>query len=96
MTEAVISNEVLARYAADAALEVEGVSGLGRDAADISGSEGSVDIAVRVELVWGAPAAEVATRVQERVSEYLERIANVRVGSVDVVVDRVGTPPAKQ
>lgn len=96
MTEAVISNEVLARYAADAALEVEGVSGLGRDAADISGSEGSVDIDVRVELAWGAPAAEVAKRVQERVSEYLERIANVRVGSVDVVVDRVGTPPAKQ
>ena len=33
--------------------------------------------------------------VQERVAEYIERMANVHVGSVDVVVER-GAPPAKQ
>jgi uncharacterized alkaline shock family protein YloU len=34
--------------------------------------------------------------VQDRVTEYLERMANLEVGSVDVVVERVGAPPAKQ
>ena len=44
----------------------------------------------------GAGADAVARRVQERVAEYIERMANVHVGSVDVVVERVGAPPAKQ
>ncbi len=91
-----ISNEVLARYAGDAALEVEGVSGLTRDAAEISGFEGAVDIDVHVELAWGAQAAGVSERVQQRVAEYIERMANVHVGSVDVVIERVGAPPAKR
>jgi uncharacterized alkaline shock family protein YloU len=92
----VISNEVLARYAGDAALEVEGVSALARDAAEISGGDGTFDIDVHVELVWGAAAERVARDVQQRVAEYIERMANVSVGSVDVVVERVGTPPAKR
>lgn len=92
----VISNDVLARYAGDAALDVDGVSGLARDAAEVSTGDGIVEIDVHVELEWGAGVDAVARRVQERVSEYIERMANVRVGSVDVVVDRVGAPPAKQ
>ena len=91
-----ISNEVLARYAGDAALEVEGVSALARGAAEISAADGSVDIDVHVELAWGAAAGEVAVEVQGRVAEYIERVANMQVGSVDVVVDRVGAPPAKR
>ena len=92
----VISNDVLARYADDAALEVDGVSGLARDAAEISEADGTVDIDVHVEMAWGAGADGVAREVQVRVAEYLERMANVHVGSVDVVVERVGAPPAKQ
>jgi uncharacterized alkaline shock family protein YloU len=34
--------------------------------------------------------------VQRRVADYLERMANLTVGSVDVVIDGVGAPPAKQ
>ena len=96
METPVISNDVLARYASDAALEVDGVSGLTRDAADVSAADGRVDIAVHVELAWGAGAAEIAQRVQARVSEYVEGMANVQIGSVDVIVERVGAPPAKQ
>jgi uncharacterized alkaline shock family protein YloU len=92
----VISNDVLARYAGDAALEVDGVSALARDAAEISDTDGSFDIDVHVELAWGAGAEGVAREVQARVSEYIERMANVHVGSVDVVVERVGAPPAKR
>lgn len=96
MEAPVISNEVLARYAGDAALEVDGVSSLARDAAEISGTDGSVEIDVHVELAWGAGAEGVAREVQQRVAEYIERMANVSVGSVDVVVERVGAPPAKR
>jgi uncharacterized alkaline shock family protein YloU len=92
----VISNEVLARYARDAALEVDGISGLTRDAAEISGHDGVVDVDVHVELAWGSGADGVARLVQERVAEYLERMARVEVGSVDVVVERVGAPPARR
>ena len=98
MTEApLISKEVLARYAGDAALEVEGVSGLTRDAAGVTeGTDGKFDIDVHVELAWGAGAEAVARDVQERVAEYVARMANVEVGSVGVVVERVGPPPAKR
>jgi uncharacterized alkaline shock family protein YloU len=96
MDAPVISTDVLARYADDAALEVEGVSGLTRDAAHVVGTAERADVVVHLELEWGAPAEEVARRVQDRVTEYLERMANLEVGSVDVVVERVGAPPAKQ
>ena len=96
MDAPVISNEVLARYAGDAALEVDGVSGLAPEGADISEGDRTVDIDVHVELEWGADAGGVARRVQARVSEYIERMANVDVGSVDVVVERIGAPPAKR
>jgi uncharacterized alkaline shock family protein YloU len=96
MEAPVISNEVLARYAGDAALEVGGVASLSGDAAEISGSDGTVAIDVHVEIEWGASAGDVAREVQQRVAEYIERMANVSVDSVDVVVDAVGAPPAKR
>lgn len=96
MEAPVISTDVLARYAGDAALAVEGVSGLTREAAHVVGTAERADVVVHLELEWGAAAEEVARRVQDRVTEYLERMANLEVGSVDVVVERVGAPPAKQ
>ena len=96
MEAPVISTDVLARYAGDAALEVEGVAGLTRDAAHVVGTPERADVVVHLELEWGATAEDVGRRVQERVAEYLERMANVEVGSVDVLVERVGAPPAKQ
>jgi uncharacterized alkaline shock family protein YloU len=92
----VISTDVLARYAGDAAREVEGVSGLSRGAAHVVGTAERADVVVHLELEWGAAAEDVSRRVQDRVTEYLERMANLEVGSVDVVVERVGAPPAKQ
>jgi uncharacterized alkaline shock family protein YloU len=92
----VISTDVLARYAGDAAQEVEGVSGLTREAAHVVGTAEKADVVVHLELEWGAAAEDVSRRVQDRVTEYLERMANLEVGSVDVVVERVGASPAKQ
>ena len=96
MEAPVISTDVLARYAGDAALEVAGVSGLTRDAAEVSSSAEKADVVVHLELEWGASADLVARQVQERVADYLGRMANLDVASVDVVVERVSAPPAKQ
>jgi uncharacterized alkaline shock family protein YloU len=100
--QSLISPEVLVRYAGDAAREVSGVAGLAestlqRDrAVDLSTSNNSTAVTVHVELEWGSAAADVGREVQTRVAEYLERMANLTVASVDVVVDGVGAPPAKQ
>jgi uncharacterized alkaline shock family protein YloU len=99
--QSVIAQDVLARYAADAAREVDGVAGLAasplhRDKGVVfSGDEASPALEVRVELEWGRDAQGVGAAVQRRVAEYLARMANVTPASVDVVVDGVGSPPAK-
>jgi uncharacterized alkaline shock family protein YloU len=86
-----ISADVLARYAADAALEVEGVHGLTEGHLPRRGavriSDGAVELHLSVE--WGAPIPEVGRAVQERVREYLARMADMQPASVEVVVDAI-------
>lgn len=81
----VISPEVLARYAADAAAEVEGVHTKQRRGARVNGH----DVEVHVVIDYGANIPHVAAEVQRRVIEYLGRMADVTPTSVDVVVDDV-------
>ncbi|HWQ23603.1 MAG TPA: Asp23/Gls24 family envelope stress response protein [Gaiellaceae bacterium] len=94
-----ISPDVLARYAGDAAREVEGVAGLAAGplhrggGVSVSGEPGALAIRVHLVLEWGRSAAEVGRAVQRRVAEYLERMASVRPASVDVVVDAIAPPP---
>jgi uncharacterized alkaline shock family protein YloU len=84
----VISPEVLARYAADAAAEVPGVHTKQRRGARASDGE----IEVHVVVDYGANIPSVAAQVQRRVLDYLERMADVRPISVHVVVDDVARP----
>jgi uncharacterized alkaline shock family protein YloU len=81
----VISPEVLARYAADAAAEVPGVHTKQRRGARVSGSE----VEVHVVIDYGANLPAVAAEVQQRVMDYLARMADVRPSVVNVVVDDV-------
>ena len=98
--QASISSDVLARYAADAAREVEGVRGLveshlprhrgvriGDDRED-----GGVTVELHLEVAGGASIPDVGEAVQTRVREYLERMTGARPDSVDVVVDEIGPP----
>ena len=84
-----ISPDVLARYAADAAREVEGVHGLvGRnDGVKVAREEGRVGVELHLELEWGANAGTVGAAVQAHVADCLARMADVRPDTVDVVVD---------
>ena len=83
-----ISPEVLARYAADAAAEVPGVHTKQRRAA--RASDGEVEVHIVVD--YGANIPSVAAQVQRRVLDYLERMADTRPASVHVVVDDVARP----
>ena len=88
---------MLARYAADAAREVEGVRRL---VADRFRRHGGVrithadadDVAVEVhlEVQAGVPIPELGRTVQQRIAEYLERMTGTAPATVDVVVHDVG------
>ncbi len=89
--QASISADILARYAADAATEVDGVRGLvGRRGVKVEGGNGSVRVELHLEVEWGAAIPELGRTVQERVSEYLAHMADVTPAEVEVVVDEIG------
>jgi uncharacterized alkaline shock family protein YloU len=94
--QASISTDILARYAADAALEVEGVRGLAesplprRRPVRVAVAGASVRVEVHLVADWGAPLPTLGREVQQRVREYLGSMADVEPAAVDVVVDAVG------
>jgi uncharacterized alkaline shock family protein YloU len=81
----VISSEVLARYALDAAAEVPGVHTKHRRGARVSGGE----VEVHLVVDFGADIPSVAAEVQRRIGDYLLRMADVRPTTVAVIVDDV-------
>ena len=95
---AVISADVLASYAADAALEVSGVHGLvgsalhRHEGVKVSREEGTVEVELHLALDWGAGAGAVGAEVQTHVAECLLRMADVRPDSVEVFVDEFAPP----
>jgi uncharacterized alkaline shock family protein YloU len=94
--QASISTEILARYAADAAREVDGVRGLAdsplplRQAVRVSGENGAVRVELHLVTEWEASIPAVGRHVQSRVREYLRSMADVEPAAVEVVVDGVG------
>ena len=91
-----ISNEILASYAADAAREVPGVSGLVEQRLQrhrgvrVNTEDGRVRVELHLGVEWGAPIGRVGTEVQRRVRDYLRRMADLDVDGVEVVVDEIG------
>jgi uncharacterized alkaline shock family protein YloU len=88
---AVISHEVLASYAADAALAVDGVHGLvdgprRHNGVRVTEEGRATTVELHVALEWGADAPGVGSVVQTRVADYLQRTARLPSVTVDVVV----------
>jgi uncharacterized alkaline shock family protein YloU len=95
---ATISTEVLARYAADAAREVDGVCGLVESTLHrhkgvrIVEADGLVRVELHIAVDWGVSIPDVGRELQLRVAGYLARMASVEAEAVDVVVDEIGAP----
>jgi uncharacterized alkaline shock family protein YloU len=93
-----ISSEILASYAADATREVAGVSGLVERplprarAVRVSEENGRVRVEIHVGVEWGASIPDVGEQIRGRVREYLQRMADLDVEDVVVVVDEVQAP----
>jgi uncharacterized alkaline shock family protein YloU len=91
--QASISADIIGRYAADVAREVDGVRGLaGRRPVKVTGEDGSVRVELHLTLEWGVSIPAVGRAVQARVQEYLGRMADVEPAMVEVVVHDIGTP----
>lgn len=91
--QATISPDILARYAADAAREVDGVRSVtGRRGVKVAEADGVVRVEVHLSVRWGASMPVVGAAVQERVRAYLATMANVGAAAVEVVVDEVEAP----
>jgi uncharacterized alkaline shock family protein YloU len=94
-----ISTDVIARYAADAALEIDGVRRLvegtrpRHHGVRVTTQDRSIAVVLHLGLDWGASAPAVGAAVQDRVAEYLGRMTDLTTASVDVVVDDIGAPP---
>jgi uncharacterized alkaline shock family protein YloU len=95
---ATISSDILASYAADAALEVEGVRGLVESTLHrhkgvrVLEEDGQVRVELHLAIEWGVSIPDVGRKVQRGVSAYLARMASVALESVDLVVDEIGPP----
>ena len=96
-----ISPDILASYAADAAREVAGVTGLvdrplpGRRGVRVLHEDGRVRVELQLAVAWGASLPDVGRAVQERVRGYLARMADVDDVAVDVVVAELGDPAGR-
>jgi uncharacterized alkaline shock family protein YloU len=87
---ATISGDILARYAGDAARGVAGVGRLvRRRPARITEQDGLVTVELHIGVEWGASIPAVGLAVQERVRDYLTRMADLERVIVNVVVDEV-------
>jgi uncharacterized alkaline shock family protein YloU len=92
MADAVVSPDVVARYAADAAREVDGVAGIVegvRKGIRVEGGEIELHLALR----WGVSFPAVGAAVQAHVADYLERMADARPAAVNVVIEEVDGAP---
>ena len=87
-----ISADILASYAADAALEIEGVSRLvegtrpRHHGVKITNADGVVAVELHLGVDWGVSIPAAGAAVQTRVAEYLERFPTLR----DLLPARLG------
>jgi len=87
--QATIATDILARYAADAAREVEGVRAIvGRRGVRISG-KGAARVELHLVAARDVSIPALGRAVQARVREYLAKMADIEPAAVVVVVDAI-------
>jgi uncharacterized alkaline shock family protein YloU len=64
----------------------------GRRGVRIAADESGVRVELHLAVDWGASIPELGRDVQQRVREYLLRMADVDPVAVDVTVDEIGLP----
>jgi len=85
----VISPDVLARYAGDAAREVDGVTGVVEGVRKGVRVEDGGEVELHLSVRFGVSIPALGAAVQQRVADYLERMTDTRPASVNVVFEEV-------
>ena len=94
-----ISTDILASYAADAALGIKGVRGVVEGSrprhhgVKVADEEGAIAVELHLAVDWGVKIPEVGAAVQVRVAEYLGTMADLTPATVEVIIDDIGPPP---
>jgi uncharacterized alkaline shock family protein YloU len=86
--DSVISPEVVARYAADAVVEIDGVTRIVQGARRGIRIDGDT-VELHVALRFGVALDAVGVAIQESVASYLEQMTDARPSAVNVVVDEI-------
>jgi uncharacterized alkaline shock family protein YloU len=91
-----ISRDVLARYAADAARDVEGVrrlvpDRLRRHTGVRVTDDDEVTIEVHLGVEAGVSIPALGRDLQQKIADYLERMTGTTPSTVDVVVHEIGS-----
>jgi uncharacterized alkaline shock family protein YloU len=89
VARSVIAPDVLARYAGDAAREVDGVTGVVEGVRKGVRVEEGGEVELHLAVRFGVSIPAVGAAVQQRVADYLERMTDTRPASVNVVVEEV-------
>jgi uncharacterized alkaline shock family protein YloU len=103
-----MSKEALADLAAQASLEVKGVTACQQNPVEIITSrvkrefthhgvmveeeDGSYNLRVHLSVAFGEKIPRIAKEVRERVREYVEATAGVKVNRVEVVIEDIDFP----
>ncbi len=58
----------------------------------VTESDGAVALELHVALDWGTSVPDACAAVQQRVSEFLARMADVRLSAIDIVVAEICAP----
>jgi uncharacterized alkaline shock family protein YloU len=97
---ATISSDIIASYAADAALEIPGVVGLVESTLPrhkgvrVLEEDEGVRVELHIGVEWGASIPAVGAEIQRRVAAYLARMTETRLQAIDVVVDEIALVPS--
>ena len=96
-----ISNEVVAKIAKLAALEIDGVAGLLSKASlqkpvTVDLSDGVAVVQVHVIAKYGSKIMPVCAKVQENVKQTIQNMTGITVSRVDVIVAGLEEPAADQ
>jgi uncharacterized alkaline shock family protein YloU len=94
-----ISRDAVAEIVAETALACYGVVGISagtrvgrilrRDGISVEGSAAAVRIELHVVVEHGLNLAEVASTIRSQVGYDVERLTGLRVGAVEVIIQRV-------
>lgn len=72
---------------------IAGLMGSSKGAIAIEMMENSVNVAVKVNIIYGQNVSTIATKIQKTIKDAINNITSMKVDQVDVFVQKLVRPP---